>query len=82
MFENRSFDNLLGALYAPGEVPAFEGILGRNLSNPIPPDVPGAEQGTVPVYPSTNLDTPDPDPGEEYPHTNTQLYGTVAPAEN
>jgi phospholipase C len=25
MFENRSFDNLLGRLYEPGEVESFEG---------------------------------------------------------
>ena len=25
MFENRSFDNLLGRLYGPGEVASFEG---------------------------------------------------------
>lgn len=36
MFENRSFDNLLGRLYEPGEVASFEGVLGRELSNPIP----------------------------------------------
>lgn len=29
MFENRSFDNLLGRLYEPGEVDAFEGVGGR-----------------------------------------------------
>ena len=36
MFENRSFDNLLGYLYEPGEVESFEGVAGRDLSNPIP----------------------------------------------
>jgi phospholipase C len=29
VFENRSFDNLLGRLYEPGEVRSFEGVLGR-----------------------------------------------------
>ena len=29
MFENRSFDNLLGRLYEPGEVSSFEGVLGK-----------------------------------------------------
>jgi phospholipase C len=82
MFENRSFDNLLGYLYAPGEVPSFEGVVGRNLSNPIPPYAPGAERGTVPVHTSLILDSPDPDPGEEHPHTNTQMFGTVAPESN
>ena len=36
MFENRSFDNLLGRLYEPGEVPSFEGVAGQDLANPIP----------------------------------------------
>ena len=36
MFENRSFDNLLGRLYEPGEVKSFEGVIGKDLSNPIP----------------------------------------------
>jgi phospholipase C len=82
MFENRSFDNLLGYLYRPGEVASFEGVLGRSLSNPIPSGLDGSEQRTVPVHPATNMDTPDPDPGEEYPHVNTQLYGTIIPPEN
>src|SRR5208282_3430496 len=82
MFENRSFDNLLGYLYGPGEMPAFEGVVGRNLSNPIPPYAPGAERGSVPVHASEIMDSPDPDPGEEHPHTNTQLYGTVLPESN
>jgi phospholipase C len=82
MFEKRSFDNLLGYLYQSGEVPAFEGVAGRNLSNPIPSDAPGAERNVVPLHPAANSDTPDPDPGEEYPHINTQLYRTVAPVDN
>ena len=36
VFENRSFDNLLGQLYQPGEVPSFEGVIGKDLGNPIP----------------------------------------------
>ena len=36
MFENRSLDNLLGRLYQPGEVASFEGVAGRDLSNPVP----------------------------------------------
>jgi phospholipase C len=82
MFENRSFDNLLGYLYPPGEGRTFEGVLGHEFSNRIPPDLDGSERATVPVHPATNMDTPDPDPGEEYPHVNTQLYGTISPPEN
>jgi len=36
MFENRSLDNLLGRLYEPGEVASFEGVIGKELSNPVP----------------------------------------------
>ena len=28
------------------------------------------------------MDIPDPDPGEEHPHTNTQMFGTVGPEDN
>jgi phospholipase C len=82
MFENRSFDDLLGRLYVPGEVPAFEGVYGRDLSNSVPPGVLGPEEVRVPVHPALRMDTPDPDPGEEFPHVNTQLFGTVAPETN
>jgi len=82
MFENRSFDNLLGYLYSPGEVASFEGVVGRNLTNPIPAYAPGADRGSVPVHTSLVMDSPDPDPGEEHPHTNTQLFGTVLPETN
>jgi len=49
MFENRSFDNLLGRLYRPGEVESFEGVLGEDLGNPIPDWAEhGVERGVVP----------------------------------
>ena len=83
MFENRSFDNLLGRLYEPGEVASFEGVAGLNLSNPIPdwaPDaVPGAGPRLVPYGTAVNMNTPSPDPGEEYQHVNTQLFGLINP---
>ena len=78
MFENRSFDNLLGHLYEPGEVASFEGVLGRDLSNPVPewaehrpPD------GVVRYSAASTMNTPSPDPGEEWPHVNTQLFGVL-----
>jgi phospholipase C len=78
LFENRSFDNLLGHLYRPGEVESFEGVLGRDLSNPIPAWAEhGAELRTVPYGIATDMDSPNPDPGEEYPHTNTQLFNVL-----
>lgn len=85
MFENRSFDTMLGWLYQPGETPrgqAFEGVAGKNLANPIPPYADQAGRGTVPVGRGTVMDNPNPDPGEEYPHINTQLFGTVLPEAN
>jgi phospholipase C len=78
LFENRSFDNLLGRLYAPGDVEAFEGVIGKDLSNPIPAWAEhGAEGGVVPYGISPSMDAPDPDPGEEYQHTNTQLFNVL-----
>ncbi|WP_460570127.1 alkaline phosphatase family protein [Humibacter soli] len=83
MFENRSFDNLLGRLYEPGEVDSFEGVIGRDLSNPIPEWAEdGAERGSVPYGIAATMDTPNPDPGEEYQHVNTQLFGLIDPPDN
>jgi phospholipase C len=46
------------------------------LSNPIPEwaDVSGE---VVPYGVAGNMNTPDPDPGEELPHINTQLFGIL-----
>jgi phospholipase C len=83
MFENRSFDNLLGRLYQPGEVPSFEGVLDKELSNPIPPWAEhGAERKVVPYGVAKDMNTPSPDPGEEYQHVNTQLFGLINPPGN
>ena len=86
MFENRSFDNLLGRLYQPGEVPSFAGVTGLGLSNPVPEWAAGADPGTaprlVPYGTTTDMNSPSPDPGEEYPHVNTQLFGLIDPPSN
>ena len=88
MFENRSFDNLLGRLYQPGEVASFEGVAGLDLSNPVPDWAAGADPGAgaapglVPYGTTVNMNTPSPDPGEEYPHVNTQLFGVIDPPSN
>ncbi len=79
VFENRSFDNLLGQLYEPNEVPNFDGVLGKKLSNPIPAWAKhGADKKTVPFHSAVNMYAPDPDPGEWYAHTNTQLYNVIS----
>jgi phospholipase C len=83
VFENRSFDNLLGHLYEPGEVASFEGVIGKDLSNPIPSWAEhGADKRVVPYGVAPDMDTPNPDPGEEYQHVNTQLFGIVDPPAN
>ena len=83
MFENRSFDNLLGRLYSPDEVPAFEGVLGRDLANPVPSwaSRPGTPD-RVAYQVAATMNTPSPDPGEEYQHVNTQLFGLIDPPSN
>ena len=83
MFENRSFDNLLGRLYQPGEVKSFEGVVGKKLSNPIPGWAEhGSDRKTVPYGLAKTMDTPNPDSGEEYQHQNTQLFGGIEPETN
>ncbi|MET0843699.1 MAG: alkaline phosphatase family protein [Mycetocola sp.] len=84
MFENRSFDNLLGRLYEDVDPPhgqSFDGIAEGDYSNTAP-------DGTVVpahVYngPTDSvMSQPDPDPGETYPHVNTQLFNVVDPEAN
>src|SRR5215469_2653092 len=84
MFENRSFDNLLGRLYEPGEVALFEGVAGKDLTNPIPDWAAdqGNQAGNVHYGVAADLNTPSPDPGEEYQHVNTQLFGIIDPTAN
>jgi len=80
LFENRSLDNLLGHLYGPEDGKTFEGVLGKELSNPVPAwadHQPPDGSGSVSVYVGDNMDAPNPDSGEEYAHTNTQLFGTL-----
>lgn len=86
MFENRSFDNLLGYLYEGPDgvaVPAgqsFEGLQGGHTN--VAPD--GTVVPTHPYDGATDevMRKPDPDPGEEYPFVNTQLFGGFDPAGN
>jgi phospholipase C len=83
MFENRSFDNMLGFLYPPGTLPegqTFDGVANGAYSNPSPTGPVAAH-----VYDGGTdwiMRSPTPDPGEEYPHVNTQLFGTVDPPGN
>src|SRR5215470_7566064 len=78
LFENRSFDNVLGHLYGPEDGKNFDGVLGKDLSNPIPGWAEhGAERKVVPFTVATDMDSPNPDSGEEYFHTNTQLFNIL-----
>jgi phospholipase C len=83
MLENRSFDHMLGLLYASaGNVSpsgqSFEGLTGHE-SNP------GSDGSAVPVFTIAASDSnayfmPGADPGEGYLSTNSQLFGsTTAP---
>jgi phospholipase C len=85
MLENRSFDHMLGYLYAaqnnvsPLTNQPFEGLTGAEQN-------PDGNGGTVDVYPITSSTPnayfmPGADPGEGYKATNDQLWGsTTAPA--
>lgn len=84
MGENRSFDNLLGWLYTPDDLPSgetFDGLAFGDYSNPAPTGE------SIPAHAYTGptdevMGRPDPDPGEEFPHVNTQLFGLVDPPAN
>lgn len=85
MFENRSFDNLLGYLYDKTNLPAgkhFDGLAFGDYSNPDP----AGGDIHVHVYDQPTTDAimrqPSPDPGEVYPHVNTQLFGVIDPPAN
>jgi phospholipase C len=78
LFENRSLDNVLGRLYEPADGKTFEGVGGKDLSNPIPDWAEhGADRKVVPYTVATDMDSPNPDSGEEWYYTNTQLCGTL-----
>ena len=88
MFENRSLDSLLGYLYVPGTIPrnqTFNGLAGPEYRCPVPPYInDGHAFVSARMSPGTDADmmNPNPDPGEEYQHVNTQLYRIVDPPDN
>jgi phospholipase C len=78
LFENRSLDNVLGHLYGPEDGKTFEGVIGKELGNPIPDWAEdGVERHVVPYTVATDMDAPNPDSGEEWFHTNTQLFNVL-----
>jgi len=84
MLENRSFDNMLGWLGASdGGRQRVNGVAGKDLSNPVPAFArPSKKHRSIPVGKETVMTHPNPDPGEEYPRVNTQLFGRVIPNTN
>lgn len=84
MGENRSFDNLLGWLYTPDTLPegqSFDGLAFGDYGN-VGPD---GTRVAAHVYDGPTdriMSRPDPDPGEEFPHVNTQIFNTIEPATN
>lgn len=84
MGENRSFDNLLGWLYTPDDLPdrqQFDGLAFGDYRNTAPDGTSIAAH----VYEGPTDDImgrPNPDPGEEYPHVNTQIFDTIDPPTN
>ncbi|MFT3797156.1 alkaline phosphatase family protein [Microbacterium sp.] len=83
MFENRSFDNVLGRLYSAQEKSRtqFDGLGQGDYSNP------GPDGARIPAHVYTGstdsiMQQPQPDPGETYPHVNTQLFDIERPPVN
>ena len=83
MLENRSFDNLLGNLYPAGdpiykEGKKFEGLQNTDIKMPVPKYASDYDQHpTVSPHRAINFHQPYPDPGEVYPHINTQIYNHI-----
>lgn len=83
MLENRSFDHMLGYLYAgsgnvsPSTGQAFEGLTGEE-SNPDPTGTAVPVVALTAATPSVYF-MPGADPGEGYGPTNMQLFGEAAP---
>ena len=81
---NRSFDNMLGWLYTPDTIPqdeTFDGLAFGDYAN----SAPTGDRIVAHTYSGATDDVmgrPNPDPGEEYPHVNTQLFGRFDPPEN
>jgi len=78
MMENRSFDNVLGWIYAPDNVSpngdAFNGLT-KDLFNP---PFPGSTERVF-VASTTDHKNPIEDPGEVFQHVNVQLFQSDPP---
>ena len=94
MLENRSFDNMCGWLYRDNPQPSqylpataaqkpFNG-LHSGLVNPVSElYFAGQSAATYPIFDQANAtNMPNPDPEEDFPNVNYQLFGPDAPNEN
>jgi phospholipase C len=93
MFENRSFDNLLGYLYGPNDLPAynlppqspttFNGLsFGGPYSNTDGGNTQTAANPTSSWPPEDNpMLVPTPDPGEGFDDMTQQIFGTGSAAD-
>ena len=95
MMENRSFDNMCGWFYGQGVQPPsaflpespnprpFDGFR-AGLFNPVNEQYfAGQSTDTYPVFSQANaMNMPDPDPNEDFPNVNYQLFGPEAPSQN
>ena len=78
VFENRSLDNLLGRLYGTGDGKTFEGVIGKDLTNPIPEWAEhDADRKVVPYTVATDMDSPNPDRGGVPAH-QYQLFNILS----
>jgi phospholipase C len=94
MLENRSFDNMCGWLYKPGttqpsqflgldKTPQFNGNKSTYF-NPVNESYfDGQSTETYPVFDRANAtNMPNPDPEENFPNVNYQLFGKEDPSPN
>ena len=74
IFENRSLDNVLGHLYGPDDDKTFDGVIGRDLTNPFPMGRARSRRRVVPYDVATDMDSPNPDSGRGVlPHQHPAL---------
>ena len=75
LFENRSLDNVLGHLYGPEDGKTFDGVTGKDLTNPIPSWAEhGADRKVVHYTVATDMDSPEPGlGGGVLPHQHPAL---------
>jgi phospholipase C len=83
MFENRSFDNVLGGTCtrpprSPPRISTDPAGFVREHKPDGKPIAPFIYQGATDHI----MQQPQPDPGETYPHVNTQLFGIIDPPTN